>query len=171
MPQKILNGAEISIRIEQLRGHRVPEMVAGNPEFRLMSIILHTLLYAANGDGVSRTDPFFDQKDSVGFGWRPYPEIACQSEEGIIAHIDDPIFGTLPVFDDDLLLLEVQHPQGEMGDFLHAKTTPEHHHEHGPVPMPLHNSKEGIHLFIPQVPRQRLRHLEGMTLPNGIYDG
>ena len=68
--------------------------------------------------------PFSTRKILLDFGSRPHPQIGCQSEKRIIAHIDDPIFGTLPVFDDDLLLLEVQHPQGEMGDFLHAKTTP-----------------------------------------------
>ena len=114
VPKKILDGAEIGIRIEQLRGHRVPEMMTGNPEFRLTGIILHTLLYAANGDGISRTGPFFDQKDSFGFGWRPYPEIARQSEERIIAHIDDPVFGSLAIFDDDFSLFEVQHTQGEI---------------------------------------------------------
>ncbi len=137
VPEKILDGAEIGIRVEQLRGHRVSEMVTGNPEFRLAGIILHTLLYAANGDGIACTSPLFDQKDSVGFGWRPYPEIACQSEERVIAHIDDPVLRPLPIFDDDFSLLEVQYTQAEMSNLFHTKTTPEHQHEHGPIPIPL----------------------------------
>ena len=63
VPEKILDRAEIGIRIEQLRGHRVPEMMARNPELCLMSIILHPLLYTANGDGIARTGSFFNQKD------------------------------------------------------------------------------------------------------------
>ena len=69
-----------------------------------------------------------------------------------MTHIDDPVFGSLAVFDDDFSLFEVQHSQGEIGDFLHTKATPEHQHEHGPIPIPLHNVKEGVHLLIPQVP-------------------
>ena len=57
VPEKILDGAEIGIRVEQLRGHRVPEMMAGNPEFRLMGIILHPLLYAAGGDQEKSSAP------------------------------------------------------------------------------------------------------------------
>ena len=62
VPKKILDGAEIGIRIEQLRGHRVPEMMTGNPELRLTGIILHALLYAANGDGLPVQVPFSTRK-------------------------------------------------------------------------------------------------------------
>jgi hypothetical protein len=149
----------------------MPEMVAGDPELCFTSIILHTLLYAANGDGTPCTGPFFNQKDFFGFGRGPYPEIVRQSEERIIAHIDDTVFGPLAIFDDDLSLLEVQHPQGEMSNFLNTKATPEHQHEHGPIPMPLQNIKEGVHLLIPQVSVKGLGHFDGMALPNGIHDG
>jgi hypothetical protein len=60
--KKILDGAEIGICIEQLRGHRVPEMVARNSEFCLMGVILHTLLNAAYEDGIPRTSPYFSPK-------------------------------------------------------------------------------------------------------------
>jgi hypothetical protein len=146
-------------------------MMAGNPEFCIMGIILHPLLDAANGDGASCTDPLFDQKDSLGFGYRPYPEIVRKSEERVIAHIDDPILGTLPIFDDDLLLFEVQNSQSEVSNLLHAQTAPEHQHKHGPIPMPLHSVKEVVHLFIPQVPGKGFGHLENMIPPNGIRNG
>ena len=171
VPEKILDGAQIGIRIEQLRGHRVPEMMAGNSEVRLTGVIFHTLLDAANGDGVPGTGPLFDQKNPGGFGSRPHFEISRQSEERIIAHIDDPVLAPFSIFDDDFLLFEVQYTQGEMSDFLHTQATPEHQHEHGPIPMPLHNIKEDIHLLIPQVPGKGLGHLEDVTPPNGIHDG
>jgi len=163
VPKKILDGAQIGIRIEQLRGHRVPQMVTGNTKFRLARIILHTLLDTANRDGTPRTDPFFNQEDFFGFGRGPYFEIVRQSEECIIAHIDDPVFGSLAVFDDDFPLLEVQHTQGELSHFLNTKATPEHQHKHGPIPMPLHNVKKGFHLLIPQVSGKGLGHLDGMA--------
>jgi len=169
--QKILDGAEIGVRIEKLSGHCVPKMVAGNPEFGLAGIILHTLLDAANGDGISRTGPFFDQKDLFGSGYGSCPEIVCKSKESVITHINDPVFGSLPVFDNDFSLLEVQHSQSEIGDFLNTEPTSEHQHEHGPIPMPLHNVKEDIHLLIQQVPGKRFGHLEDMTPPNRIHDG
>jgi len=40
VPEKILDGAQIGIRIEQLRSHRVPEMVTGKTELCLTGIIL-----------------------------------------------------------------------------------------------------------------------------------
>jgi len=40
----------------------------------------------------------------------------------------------LPFFNDDFSLPEIQNPNGEMGDFLHALTTSEHQHEHVPIP-------------------------------------
>jgi len=171
VPKEILDGAEIGICIEQLRGHRVPEMVTGNPEFCFTGIILHALLDAANGNGIALTGPFFDQKDPGGFGARPYPEIIRQSEERIIAHIDNPVFRPLAIFDDDFSLFEVHHTQSEMSHFLHTKAAPEHQHEHGQIPMPLHNGKDGIDLLIPQVPGKRLGHLENVTPPNRIHDG
>jgi hypothetical protein len=149
----------------------MPEMVTGNPEFRLTDIILHTLLNATNGDGIPRTGSFFDQKDLFGFGRWSHPEIACQSKQSVMTHIDDPILGPLSIFDDDFLLLEVQHTQCEMSDFLHAKATPEHQHEHGSIPISLHNVKKDVHLLIPQVFGERLGHLENVTPPNGIHDG
>jgi hypothetical protein len=149
----------------------MPEMVTGNPEFRLTGIILHTLLNATNGDGIPRTGSFFDQKDLFGFGRWSHPEIACQSKQSVMTHIDDPILGPLSIFDDDFLLLEVQHTQCEMSDFLHAKATPEHQHEHGSIPISLHNVKKDVHLLIPQVFGERLGHLENVTPPNGIHDG
>jgi hypothetical protein len=149
----------------------MPEMVTGNPEFRLTGIILHTLLDATNGDGTPRTGPFSDQEDLFGSGCGPCLEIVCKSKESVITHIDDPIFASLPIFDDDFSLFEVQHSQGEIGDFLYTKPTAEHQHEHGPIPIPLHNVKEGFHLLVPQVPGEGLGHFDGMALSHRIHDG
>jgi hypothetical protein len=149
----------------------MPEVVTGNPEFRLTGIILHTLLYAAYRDGIPRTGPFFDQKDSFGLGWWPHLEIVCQSKESVVAHIDDPVFGTLAIFNDNFSLFKVQHTQGEMGDFFNAKPTPDHQHEHGPIPVTLHNVKKDVHLLISQMPGEGFGHFEGMILTNWIHDG
>ena len=48
--KKILDGAKISVRIEELRGHLVPEMMAGNMELCFAGILFHTLLNAADRD-------------------------------------------------------------------------------------------------------------------------
>ena len=39
MPEKILDGANIGIRIEQLRGHRVPEDKISRPKTHLRKLI------------------------------------------------------------------------------------------------------------------------------------
>ena len=68
VPEQILDRAQIGIGIEQLRGHRVPQMMTGDAELCFAGIVLHALLDAANRDGLTRAGSLLHQEDLPGSG-------------------------------------------------------------------------------------------------------
>ncbi len=77
------------------------KMVTGYLESCFTRIILHALLNAANGERTSRAWPFLYQKNPPYFVCGPHPEIFHESMKGIVTDIDNSIFGTLAILDEE----------------------------------------------------------------------
>lgn len=108
VPEQILDRAQIGVGIEQLRGHRVPQMMTGDAELCFAGIELHALLDAANRERLTRAGALLHQEDAPGPAGRPDPQIVHERLMGIVAQVDDPVLAALPILDEHLPMLEVQ---------------------------------------------------------------
>jgi len=119
VPQEILDRREIGVGIQHLRGHRVAKMVTGDFQVCSVGIILHPLLDAANGYGLSDERPFLYEKDLFHFVRGSHSEVLQESSQGVVADIDNPILGALPVLDKQDSAFKINAAEGKMGNFFH----------------------------------------------------
>lgn len=107
MSQKILNGDEIRIGVQELGGHGVSQVVTGELEVRLSRIALHPLLDTAHREGLTPIGLPLRQKQMPCPGLGPDPEIGNEGIMSIIADIDDAVLASLTIMDKDPSLREL----------------------------------------------------------------
>lgn len=171
MSQKILNGDEIRIGVQELGGHGVSQVMTGELEGHLGRIALHPLLDAPDGYGLTPIGLLLRQKQMLCPRLGPDPEIGNEGIMGIIADIDDPALAALPVVDENPSARELYGITGELCHLLHPEPTAEHEGEDCPISGAFYDLREPGNLLIAQVPRQRFCEPQGIASFYGIGDG
>ncbi len=164
MPQKILDGHQIRIGIQELRRHRMAEMVTGDFQPRLARIVFHPFLDSPNGDRLPATDPFVDQKDFLFLRGRSSFQVIPERPFRIAADIDDPVLVPFSLADQDSSLGKIQVLETQVRHFFHPQAAPQHQHEYGAVPKAFESLEESGHFFLLQVPRERPGQAQGGAL-------
>lgn len=155
MSQKILNRNQIGIRIQELRRHRMTELMTGNIQSCLACIVLHPFLNAPNRDRLPFAGSFIDQKNLLDLRSRAAFQIISEGVIGIVAHIHNPIFVPLALTNQDPSLSQVEVLEMQVRHFLHPQSTPQHQDEERPVPQPFQGTEKDLHLLVFQKARQR----------------
>jgi len=117
--KEILDGHNVRVGIEQLRGHRVPELMTASPEPSFVGIILHSLLDPADGDRRPPVRTFLHQEEPFHLGGRSGLQILDEGLEGIRADVHHAVFATLAVLNQDTATAKVKRPEGQVGDLLY----------------------------------------------------
>ena len=105
MAEQILDGYQIRIGIQQLGGHRVPQLMTGYIYSASFGIMLDAFLYTTYRDGLSSTPPFLDQEYVLRPGRRPSDsQVFRQGRRGIMTHINDPVLAAFAVINNQSTL-------------------------------------------------------------------
>ena len=108
MSEEILDGDHFGLRIEQLSGHGVAQLVAADPERGLSRIVFDSFLDAPDRDGISFERAFFNKEDAPCSRGTPDSEVIDKSLFGIVADVHDPLLAALGMTDKDPALPQIQ---------------------------------------------------------------
>src|SRR5665648_478834 len=133
MAKQFLNRNDISISIQQLGGHRMPEPVASYGHTTFLSIMLYPFLYGTDRDRLSSAASLLSQEDLLLISFWSLPQVLCQCHCCIIADIDDSIPGTFAGFDQNPAASVINNVNGQVNHLLDTQTTAQHHNKDSKV--------------------------------------
>ena len=100
--QEILDRHQVRIGIEQLRSHRVTQLMTAYFQSGFLGVVLHAFLDSAHGYGIALAAPLIHQEQTFDPREGSEPQVLHQGLLRIVAEINNPVLGTLAVVNDEL---------------------------------------------------------------------
>jgi len=98
----------------------MPETMAGDGDLGLPGIVFDAFLDASHGYRFAGVEPLFHQKDLLRFDARPAFQVLHQGQVGISAELNDPIFPTLAMLDQEPVPPQVYGLQSKVRHLFHT---------------------------------------------------
>jgi len=108
VPKKVLDGDHLGLRVEQLGGHGVAQLVTADSERGLPRIVLDSFLDAPHRYRLSSVDPLFNDEDPPGSRGASHSEVIDKRLSGVIADVYHPLLAPLRMTNKDPVLSQIQ---------------------------------------------------------------